>query len=120
MSFRSEILRRGVTGVLVGVLTAGVPLAVQAQSCPSGYYYASDGNCYPGPPPNYPPPAYDSAPPAAAPPVVMDGLMIGLGLLIGSAILSDHGDNRDRPEAHRPPPRRAQPERRSPYERDRR
>jgi len=48
--------------VLAATLGAGVPLAVQAQSCPPGYYYASDGNCYPGPPPSYPPPPYDTAP----------------------------------------------------------
>ena len=116
MGIHSEIVRRGMTCVLIGVLAAGVPHAVQAQSCPRGYYFASDGNCYPGPPPNYPPPAYDPAPPVAAPPVVMDGLLIGLGLLIGGIIASDHDGHRGSPEAHRPPPPHTPPQRHSPYQ----
>lgn len=120
MTFRSGILRRGMACVLAGTLAAAVPIAAQAQSCAAGYYYASDGYCYPGPPPNYPPPAYDTAPPVSTPPVVTDGLLIGLGLLIGAAIESDHGDHRGRPEEHRPPPRRGQPEPHGPYEHDRR
>ena len=121
MTTRIEVFRRSITYALLGVLGAGIPLAVEAQSCPLGYYYASDGNCYPGPPPNYPPPVYDTAPPVSAPPVVMDGLLIGLGVLVGGIIASDHGDHfRGRPEAHRPPPRRAPPEPRGPYEHERR
>ncbi len=116
MTFRSKILRRGMAGVLTGMLAAAVPMAALAQSCPAGYYYASDGNCYPGPPPNYPPPAYDTTPPVSTPPVVTDGLLLDLGLLLGAAITSDHGDHHHaRPEERRPPPRRRQPE---PYGRD--
>ena len=116
MGFRSEMLRRGLACILVGALAAGVQLVVRAQSCPPGYYYASDGNCYPGPPPNYPPPAYDQAPPVSAPPVVMDGLLIGLGVLLGGIIASDHQDHHGRPEAYRAPPAHTQPERHGPYE----
>jgi hypothetical protein len=59
----------------------------QTPVCPAGYYYASDGQCYPGGPPAYPPPVYEVAPPVYQPPVVADGLVIGLGLgaLIGGA-----------------------------------
>lgn len=120
MTIHSEFLRRGVACVLAGTLASAVPIATQAQSCAAGYYYASDGYCYPGSPPNYPPPSYDTAPPVSAPPVVTDGLMIGLGLLIGAAIVSDHGDHRGRSEEHRPPPRRDQPEPHGHYEHDNR
>ena len=106
MSIRTEAMSRGMACVLVATLAAGVPLAAQAQSCPPGYYYASDGNCYPGPPPTYAPPPYDAAPPVVPPAAVMDGLLIGLGLLVGGAIASDHGGHRGPPEQHRPPERR--------------
>lgn len=111
MSPCSDILRRTMACVLIGTLAGLAPLWAHAQSCPPGYYYASDGNCYPAPPPSYPPPIYDAAPPVATPPVVMDGLMIGLGLLAGAVIFGDHGERRA-PEAYRPPPRRGPPERR--------
>jgi hypothetical protein len=120
MTFRSEILHRGMGFVLAGALAAAGPIAAHAQTCPSGYYFASDGNCYPGPPPNYPPPAYDASPPVSTPPVVTDGLLIGLGLLLGAAIESDHGDHRDRAEEHRSPPERGRHEPHGPYERDHR
>ena len=106
MSGRGVMFRRRMACVVVGTLVVAAPLAARAQSCSPGYYYASDGYCYPGPPPSYPPPAYDAAPPVAAPPVVMDGLLIGLGMVLGGALLSDHGGPRGRPEEHRPPPRR--------------
>jgi hypothetical protein len=100
-------LRRCILCLMAGVFAIGMPVAVQAQSCPPGYYFASDGNCYPGPPPNYPPPQYDAAPPVSAPPLVADGLILGLGMLLGSALSEDHDRGRP-PEEHRaPPPRRA-------------
>lgn len=106
MSVCTESLTRGIASVLVATLTAGAPLPAQAQTCPPGYYYASDGNCYPGPPPSYPPPPYDTAPPVEPPPPVLDGLLIGLGLLVvGAIIASDHDDHRGRPVPHRPPQR---------------
>ncbi|MHB8623509.1 MAG: hypothetical protein ACYC9J_14280 [Sulfuricaulis sp.] len=120
MMFRSKILRQGMAGVVAGALATALPLAAQAQSCAAGYYYASDGNCYPGSPPNYLPPTYDTAPPVSTPPVVTDGLLIGLGLLIGAAIESDHGDHHGRPEEHRPSPRRGEAERHDHYEQDHR
>ena len=60
---------------------AGVgPARAQTPVCPAGYYYASDGRCYPGAPPVYPPPVYEVAPPIYQPPVIFDGLAIGIGL----------------------------------------
>jgi hypothetical protein len=66
-----------------------------AQTCPAGYYYASDGQCYPGAPPSYPPPVYVNAPPVYQPPAVFDGFAIGLGIgaLVG-AITDDRGGGR--------------------------
>ena len=94
-------------------MLASFPFLAQAQVCPPGYYYASDGLCYQGPPPTYAPPVYDPAPPVSPPPVVTDGLMIGLGLLLGAAILSgDHRGERRAPEFHGPAPRREPPMRR--------
>lgn len=64
---------------------AGAPPAhAQAPACPPGYYFASDGRCYPGgppvyAPPIYAPPAYVVAPPVYPPPVVFDGFGIGFG-----------------------------------------
>jgi hypothetical protein len=104
----SDFLRRAAISALAALL-AWAPLA-RAQSCPPGYYYASDGNCYQGPPPSYPPPVYDPAPPVAAPPVVVDGLMIGLGLLVGAALFGGREEHRA-PEMHRAPERRGPPER---------
>lgn len=68
--------------VIALALAAGVgaaPAGAQAPVCPAGYYYASDGQCYPGVPPTYPPPVYEVAPPIYQPPVVIDGFGIGLG-----------------------------------------
>jgi hypothetical protein len=68
----------------------GSAAIAQTPVCPAGYYYASDGQCYPGGPPAYPPPVYADSPPVYQPPVVVDGLVLGLGLgaLIGGL---DHG-----------------------------
>ena len=107
MSARS-LLRSATALALSGALGAAPALA-QVPVCPTGYYYASDGNCYPVTPPSYPPPVYDPAPPVTPPPVVEDGLMIGLGLLLGAAIVGGHDGHRA-PEVHRPPPRRGPPE----------
>jgi hypothetical protein len=105
---------RTLAGALSGALAAGVPLAAGAQYyCPPGYYYASDNNCYPGSPPSAPPPptVYETAP-AVPPPVVTDGLLLGLGILIGSLTAGDryHGDGYGHHEERGPPPRRAAPE----------
>jgi hypothetical protein len=74
----------------VAALTFAAP--AMAQSCPPGYYFASDGRCYPGGPPAAPPPVYDYAPPVSQPPPVYDGfaLGIGLGALVG-VLGNDHG-----------------------------
>ncbi len=62
-----------------------VPASTDAQApmCPYGYYLASDGQCYPGPPPYYPAPVYSVAPPVYQPPLIFDGLSIGIGLGFG-------------------------------------
>lgn len=68
-------------GLIALALGAGVAAPVDAQTpvCPPGYYYASDGQCYPGSEPYYGPPAYEFAPPVYQPPVVFDGFSLGLG-----------------------------------------
>ena len=69
---------------------AGVaPADAQAPVCPAGYYYASDGQCYPGGPPVYPPPVYAVEPPVYQPPLVLDGLALGIGL--GAVFGGDRG-----------------------------
>jgi hypothetical protein len=118
--------RVGRIGKAVILLLGGLPLAAApltiahpafAQTlpgCPPGYYYASDGYCYPGQPPPvyaYPPPIYDPTPPVYQPPTVVDGvaLGVGLGLLFGALAAghSDHdrGHERALPPRHSPPPR---------------
>jgi len=79
---------------LVGLAVAASVAAVPAfgQGCPPGYYYASDGRCYPGGPPAYPPPVYDTAPPVYQPPVVFDGLSLGIGLGFGGGGDHHRGD----------------------------
>jgi hypothetical protein len=104
MSARTVIWLRGMACALLGALAALAPLEALAQSCASGYYYANDGYCYPVPPPTYAPPAYDAAPPVTPPPAVMDGLMIGLGILIGGVIMSNNDDHHGHPEEHHAPP----------------
>ena len=62
---------------LVLATGAGAPPAdAQTPVCPPGYYFASDGQCYPGAPPVYPPPVYEVAPPVYQPPFVVDGLAL--------------------------------------------
>jgi hypothetical protein len=75
----------GIVALALGTWAGAAPVAAQTPICPPGYYYASDGRCYPGGPPAYPPPVYEVAPPVYQPPVVFDGLVLGLGLgaLIG-------------------------------------
>lgn len=110
--------RRPTACLLIATITAGMPIAAWAQTCPPGYYYASDGNCYPGPPPTYAPPAYDVAPPVVPPPVVTDGFLLGLGILLGGLAASG-GDHEYRGnEDYHPPQRRGPPEGhgRGPYE----
>jgi hypothetical protein len=100
MHWFAGIWHRIAASILAGLLGAAVPLAAYAQTCPPGYYFASDGNCYPGPPPTYPAPSYDVAPPVAPPPVVMDGVLLGLGILLGSIAASGRYQH---PEEHRAP-----------------
>ncbi len=66
--------------VALGTWVGAAPAIAQMPVCPAGYYYASDGQCYPGGPPVYPPPVYEVAPPVYEPPVVVDGFGIGIGL----------------------------------------
>lgn len=75
--------------VVIAPISATWPIVdlVSAQppgyACPYGYYYATDGYCYPAsqPAPAYsPPPVYEYAPPVYQPPAVYDGFGIGLGL----------------------------------------
>jgi hypothetical protein len=70
----------GVIAIALGTWAAPSPAAAQAPACPYGYYYASDGRCYPGAPPAYPPPVYEVAPPVYQPPLIVDGLALGIGL----------------------------------------
>lgn len=71
--------------VALALVTGGGawPAKAQAPVCPVGYYYASDGQCYPDAAPAYPPPVYEVAPPVYAPPLIVGGLGIGIGLGIG-------------------------------------
>ena len=64
----------------LGTWSGAVPARAQVPACPAGYYYASDGQCYPGAPPVYAPPVYEVAPPIYQPPVVFDGFSLGIGL----------------------------------------
>jgi hypothetical protein len=118
MGGRGDLRWRATAYVLMGTIAVGAPVAAWAQSCPPGYYYASDGNCYPGPPPTYAPPAYDAAPPVAPPPVVTDGFLLGLGILIGGLAASSHDHEYQGREQYRPPERRGPPQEYhpSPYE----
>jgi hypothetical protein len=107
---------RGVSLLSVVVLALGAGALdglAWAQSCPPGYYYASDGNCYPGPPPAYSPPVYDYTPPVYQPPPVYDGfaLGIGLGALVGILGRDHRGDDRrgDQDNRGRAPDRRGRP-----------
>jgi hypothetical protein len=70
----------GVVAVVLGACAGAAPVIAQTPVCPAGYYYASDGQCYPGSPPPYPPPVYEYAPPVYQPPVVFDGFALGIGL----------------------------------------
>jgi hypothetical protein len=83
-----------VPSIVALVLGAWIAAPADAQTpvCPAGYYYASDGQCYPGAPPVYAPPAYEVAPPVYEPPLVFDGFALGLGL--GAVIGGDGGRGR--------------------------
>lgn len=120
MSVFNSAVRKVLAHALVATVAVTVPLAALAQVCPQGYYYASDGNCYPGPPPTYAPPAYDTAPPVSTPPVVTDGLLIGLGVLLGGLLLRNHSERRGRGQRYRRAPRRSPPGRNRRYEQRRR
>ena len=69
-----------VIALALGTWAGAAPSNAQVPVCPAGYYYASDGQCYPGAPPIYPPPVYEVAPPVYEPPVIFDGFSIGIGL----------------------------------------
>jgi hypothetical protein len=85
-----KIFLSGLVAASLGAWTGVAPATAQTPVCPPGYYYASDGQCYPGAPPAYAPPVYEVAPPVYQPPAILDGLAIGLGLgaIIGGI---DHG-----------------------------
>jgi hypothetical protein len=67
----------------LGIGAGAPPADAQTPVCPPGYYYASDGQCYPGAPPVYAPPVYEIAPPVYQPPLVYDGFGVGIGLGFG-------------------------------------
>ncbi|MDB5405108.1 MAG: hypothetical protein JWL84_20 [Rhodospirillales bacterium] len=78
---RFRMRARSLSGfVALTVVASVVAGPAVAQSCPAGYYFASDGRCYPGGPPAYPPPVYDPAPPVYQPPPVYDGFALGIGV----------------------------------------
>ena len=80
---------------------AAIPAHAQMPpGCPPNYYLATDGNCYPGPPPVYPQPVYQVAPPVDQPPLVFDGLVLGIGL--GIAALASHGHGHGGPPVRHP------------------
>jgi hypothetical protein len=70
----------GIIAIALGTWGGASPATAQVPTCPYGYYYASDGQCYPGAPPVYPAPIYEVAPPVYQPPVVIDGFGLGIGL----------------------------------------
>jgi len=75
-----KIFLPGAIALALGTWMGAAPADAQVPpGCPPGYYYASDGQCYPGAPPVYPPPDYDVAPPVFLPPVVIDGFVPGIG-----------------------------------------
>jgi hypothetical protein len=80
-----------VIALALGTWAGAAPAKAQTPVCPAGYYYASDGQCYPGAAPVYPPPIYEVAPPIYQPPVVIDGFGIGIGL---GAIIGGGGRGR--------------------------
>jgi len=69
-----------VIALALGTWAGAPPADAQTPVCPPGYFFASDGQCYPGAPPIYPPPVYEVAPPVYQPPVIFDGFGIGIGL----------------------------------------
>jgi hypothetical protein len=83
--------------LVLGALAGAAPLDAQPV-CPVGYYYASDGRCYPGAAPVYPAPAYVVAPPVYQPPAIIDGFALGIGLsaLIGGFDHDHEGERHDR------------------------
>lgn len=66
------------------------PAGAQALVCPAGYYYASDGQCYPGVPPTYPPPVMRLRRRSNQPPVVIDGIGFGGGYRDAAMELRGH------------------------------
>ena len=111
---RGSKFRRAAISLLVSLpLASGGAWPAPAQmppACPAGYYYASDGYCYPEPQAtySYAPPVYDATPPSYSPPPVADGLAIGLGLgaLFGALAASSSHDGGDHDRDRGPPPRR--------------
>ena len=93
-----RILLPSVIAIVAGVWSDALPAQAQAPVCPYGYYYASDGRCYPGSPPVYQPPVYEAAPPVYQPPAVFDGFALGIGL---GALIDGFGHDQDRREPRR-------------------
>lgn len=80
-----------IIALALGIGAGAAPANAQAPVCPPGYYYASDGQCYPAAQPLYPPPVYDLAPPVYQPPLVVGGLGIGIGLGVPLGRWGHHG-----------------------------
>jgi len=83
----------------IGALPA--PADAQVPVCPYGYYLASDGLCYPGPPPYYPALVYSVAPPVYQPPLIFDGIDIGIGFGFGGRGGGRGGGERGGGHGHR-------------------
>ena len=76
---RRAFLPCAVAVAALGAVAAAPAGAQVPPGCPPGYYLATDGQCYPGEPPDYVPPVYDVAPPIIQPPFVIDGFIPGIG-----------------------------------------
>jgi hypothetical protein len=106
---RSKYLMRTIALLSLIALALGTRPVVKLASgqpagyaCPYGYYYATNGYCYPLQQQPayayYPPPVYEYAPPVYQPPVVYDGYGIGVGFgrLFGGPEGARGRDDRDR------------------------
>lgn len=78
-TFLPSVITVAITTCALALWAGTTPADAQTPVCPPGYYYASDGQCYPGAQPAYPPPVYEVAPPVFLPPVIFDGFGVGIG-----------------------------------------